>query len=555
MLSQIHIKNFAIIKDMNVAFDGGLTMITGETGSGKSIIIEAVSLVLGSRADSTFVRTGAESALVEALFDDCPAYIFEQIGEDPLECEHQLVIQRELTAGGKSSCKINGKMVSLATLRTVSSHIADIHGQYDHQSLLSDNLHIEFLDLYGGEQIKTLKENLKTDFEEYKKAKSEYEKLIADEDTARATLELRTFELEELKKANLQYGEDEELYEQITILQNSEKIFENFAQSYALLYENSGSVIEKLAQIKDLLAENAQFNEKFDSYAKASEEAYYRLEDLAGDIRNSRDKIDFSESDLEDLIIRETELKMLMRKYRKTLPDLIRYRDWLTSQLAENIDFDSQKENLLKKYELLKQTVMSNASELSARRKKIASSLAADISEKLAELSFSNAKFSIAFDTSEENLSDCGIDKVQFLFSANRGMPEKPLAKIASGGEMSRIMLALKSALADFDDIPTMIFDEIDTGISGIAASVVGSKLRQLAKSHQIICITHLPQIAATGDSHFEIRKSADESSTEVTLTKLSDEARVHEIARLLGGTNITESTLKSAAELISVSR
>lgn len=555
MLSHIHIKDFAIIEEIDTSFDNGLTMITGETGSGKSIIIEAVSLVLGSRADISFVRAGAEKALIEVAFDDCPDFIFDELGEDATECENQLIIQRELNSQGKSTCKINGKMVSLATLRNISSHLADIHGQYDHQSLLNEDLHIDLLDLYGSSSIKPLKEALEKTFIEYKKVKEQYEKLISDEDAARTALELKTFELEELSKANLREGEDEELAEQIHLLQNSERIFDNFANSYKLLYEDSSSVIEKLGQIKNFLAENAQFNDKFEALAQIIEDAYYKLEDLASEVRNSRDKIDFSEGDLEDLIIRETELKMLMRKYRKNLPELIKYQILLTNELAENLDIDSQKENLHKKYISLKTDVISTASELSSFRKKIASSLEADITKELSELHFANAKFSIAFETSEENLSASGMDKVQFLLSANRGTPEKPLAKIASGGEMSRIMLAFKNVLADFDQIPTMIFDEIDTGISGIAASVVAKKLKQIAKSHQIICITHLPQIAASSDSHFEIRKSSDESSTKVELTKLSDKEKVNEIARLLGGANITEVTLKSAEELISVSR
>ena len=547
MLSHIHIKNFAIIEEIDTSFDSGLTMITGETGSGKSIIIEAISLVLGSRADNSFVRTGADKALVEVSFDDCPNFIFDELGESAEEYENQLIIQRELTSQGKSTCKINGKLVPLSTLRQISSHLADIHGQYD--------LHINFLDLYGSAEVKKLKEKLEKEFPEYQKIKAAYEKLIADEDAARAALELKTFELAELEKANLREGEDEELYEQINLLQNSEKIFGNFADSYNLLYGNAGSVIEKLGQIKDLLIENADFNEKFATFAQISEDAYYKLEDLASEIRNSRDKIDFSEGELEDLIIRETELKMLMRKYRKSLHDLIKYRDSLAFELAENTDIDSQKANLFNKYTSFKQAVLSTSSELSALRQKIASSLEADIERELAELSFNNAKFSVAFDTSAENLSACGIDKVQFLLSANRGTPAKPLAKIASGGEMSRIMLAFKNILADFDQIPTMIFDEIDTGISGIAASVVASKLRQIAKSHQIICITHLPQIAASGDTNFEIRKSSDDSSTRVELNKLSEEEKINEIARLLGGKAITDVTLKSAEELISASR
>lgn len=555
MLSHIHIKNFAIIEEIDTSFDSGLTMITGETGSGKSIIIEAISLVLGSRADNSFVRTGADKALVEVSFDDCPNFIFDELGESAEEYENQLIIQRELTSQGKSTCKINGKLVPLSTLRQISSHLADIHGQYDHQSLLNEDLHINFLDLYGSAEVKKLKEQLEKEFPEYQRIKAAYEKLLADEDAARAALELKMFELAELEKANLREGEDEELYEQINLLQNSEKIFGNFADSYNLLYGNAGSVIEKLGQIKGLLAENADFNEKFATFAQISEDAYYKLEDLASEIRNSRDKIDFSEGELEDLIIRETELKMLMRKYRKSLPDLIKYRDSLAFELAENTDIDSQKENLFNKYTSFKQAVLSTSSELSALRQKIASSLEADIERELAELSFNNAKFSVAFDTNAENLSACGIDKVQFLLSANRGTPAKPLAKIASGGEMSRIMLAFKNILADFDQIPTMIFDEIDTGISGIAASVVASKLRQIAKSHQIICITHLPQIAASGDTNFEIRKSSDDSSTRVELNKLSEEEKINEIARLLGGKAITDVTLKSAEELISASR
>lgn len=555
MLSRIHIKNFAIIENIDTTFENGLNIITGETGSGKSIIIEAVSLVLGSRADSNFVRAGENKALIEIVFDDCPDFVFKKLDENPEEYENQLIIQRELTAQGKSTCKINGKMVPLATLKQISSSLADIHGQYDHQSLLNEDLHIDLLDLYGSKDISPLKETLEADFEEYKKAKSAYEKFVANEDAAKNMLELRAFELEELTKSNLIPNEDEELYEQINLLQNSEKIFNNFAESYKFLYEETGSVIEKMGRINDFLSDNASFNDRFQILAKTSEDLYYGLEDLASEIRAARDKTDFSEAELEELIIRETELKMLMRKYKRTLPSLIEYRDSLSSTIGESVDFDAQKENLFKTYSTLGEKVKSVALQLSEIRKKIASTLESEITGKLDELGFKDAKFSIAFETSEENLSASGMDKVQFLLSANRGTPPRPLAKIASGGEMSRIMLAFKSVLADFDEIPTMIFDEIDTGISGIAASVVGSKLREISKSHQIICITHLPQIAAAGDKNFEIHKFSDETTTKVTLTKLSAAEKINELARLLGGANITDATLKNAEDLISAYR
>lgn len=551
MLSHIHIKDFAIIEDMTASFDKGLSIITGETGSGKSIIIEAVNLALGNRADSSFVRSGKEKAIIEVAFDDCADSLFELLDEDPEECENQLIIKREINNQGKSNCKINGKMVTLSTLRAVTSRLADIHGQYDHQSLLNEDKHIELLDLFYGEQISPLKQEFASLFSDYKKAKDDYEALLSDELAMREDLELKEFELKELTAANLKEGEDEALSEQIYIMQNSEKIFSNFSESYALLYEEAGSVIEKLALIKEKIYENSEFDADYKALSEVCEDSYYKLEDLASELRLCRNRLEFSPEDLEEALIRESELRMLMRKYKKSLSDLIAYRDGLGELLGQGLNFEAQKDRMKKKFELLSSKLKDKAQILSAKRIEGASKLEAEIAEQLADLNFMNAKFSIATDVGMENLSASGIDKVQFLLSANRGEPLKPLAKIASGGEMSRIMLAFKKALADYDNIPTMIFDEIDTGISGRAASVVANKLREISKTHQILCITHLPQIAASGDKHYEIKKSSDSTSTKVELLPLSEQERLTELARLLGGTSITEATLKNAEELI----
>lgn len=551
MLSHIHIKNFAIIEEIDSSFEGGLSVITGETGSGKSIIIEAISLALGSRADSTYVRSGTDKAIVEVAFDDCPDFVFELLNEDPSSCEGQIIIRREINANGKSSCKINGSLVSLATLKQISAYLADIHGQYDHQSLLNEESHINLLDLYGAKEIGALKDELAKDFEIYHRAKNAYEALVASEDAYKQEAELKAFQLQELKSANLIIGEDEELREQISTMQNAGQIFANFAKSYELLYESSGSIIEKLSSVNAFLDENSGFNKKFESFKEISDDVYYRLEDLASEIRCERDKIDFSKSELDDAISREIQLNELCRKYKRSLAELIAYRDALASELSSNLDLDAHRKELFSTFEAAQKIVMKKASELSKMRKASAKKLEAEIEKQLSELSFNSARFRIFVDSDEKNLSSDGYDSVQFLLSANRGEIERPLSKIASGGEISRIMLAFKKALADFDKIPTMIFDEIDTGISGIAASVVGKKLREISNAHQIICITHLPQIAACSDIHYEIKKSSNDYVTKVELLRLSHEEKVKELARLLGGTSITDATIKNAEDLI----
>lgn len=556
MISHLHVKDFAIIDEMDVDFHCGLNMITGETGAGKSIVIEAVSLALGSRADTAFVRSGKDKAVIELVIDDCLPDAISLLSENDISCDdNQIIIKRDVLASGKSVCRVNNQIVSVSFLSNLCKKLADIHGQYDHQSLLDPEMHINLLDLYNGAEIFPVKELTENLYSKYKALSSQLKSLLADASENQRKRDFMAFELEEITNAALVLGEDDILEEQINVLQNSEKIFGNLCSSYDLLYGESPSALEFLAKVQNQLIEISQYSTPVSSLFSDFDEAYYKLEDISREIRNIRDSITFSPDELDAAISRTDCINKLKIKYGGTIEKVLEYKEKLESDLSfiENIDESSEK--LSHDLEICEEQLKLSCQRLSKLRKTSALELEVKIKEQLLELSFNNSDFKIQFSETPAGYTANGTDVVEFLISTNRGEPLKPLAKIASGGEMSRIMLAFKKIIADYDDIATMIFDEIDSGISGIAASVVGRKLQEIAESHQIICITHLPQIAACGTHNFKIVKHSDEETTYTTVVPLSKDEKVQEIARLLGGLNITDATVQSAQDLIDASK
>lgn len=538
MIRHISIKDFAIIENTSIDFHDGLNMITGETGAGKSILIEAVSLALGSRADTAFVRSGKEKARIQMIADH----------ED-----QEYIITREILSSGKSVCKVNDEIVTLGHLKTLCKKFADIHGQYDHQSLLNPDYHIKLVDLYQKEIISEAKEQVSRLYEDYSSLKKKLQDLLSQADKDKREQDFMAFELQELQAANLQVGEDTDLEEEITLLQNSEKIYENLAGAYHIGSENEASTLTSLKRLSDLLSETADYSSELEELSRRASEAYYELEDICSSIRDCRDKVVFSPETLDGYIARMETIRKLKTKHGKTIEELLEYQEELEERLSHIENMDSLKENLENQLQKQRKALHTACDKLSNARKKSAAELETLITAELAQLNFNDAVFSIAFKKADSFTAD-GTDIVEFLISTNRGEFLKPLSKIASGGEMSRIMLAFKKIVGDYDEIPTMIFDEIDSGISGIAASVVGHKLAEIAENHQIICITHLPQIAAFGRHNYKIEKSSDETMTYTTVAALSRHEKVQEIARLLGGVNITDTTLKSAQELIDAS-
>lgn len=538
MIDRISISNFAIIENTEVEFEDGLNIITGETGSGKSIVIEAISLALGSRADSSFVRHGCKKAVIQLM---CT-----------LEDE-EYIITREISATGKNVCKLNGELVTLNELSKLCAKVADIHGQYDNQSLLNTDNHIKLVDEYHKDVILPIKEEYSKCYDTYQKKKSELRKLIELESSNLKKLDFYKFEKSEIENSNLTPGEDDELGERISLLQNSEKIFSGAEGAYKSL-SGEGGALSEIGNAMNLIKGISIYSKELEELSEEITDIYYRLEDFSSNLRGLCENITFTPDELDNAISRISVIDNLKKKYGNTIEDILEYYDKISSELNQLENFDDEKERLKKEEKKAFELLKTKASELTTARKTSAEELAKKMENELHDLNFNDAKLSIDFketDTPEEN----GCDIVEILIASNRGEPLKSLAKTASGGEISRIMLAIKNITGTYDNIPTMIFDEIDTGISGLTASVVGKKLREISKNHQIICITHLPQIAAMGDQSYKIFKQSDDDATFTYVQQLSDEERIDELARLLGGEVITETTRQNARELVEASK
>ncbi len=535
MINHISINNFAIIENTEIDFEEGLNIITGETGSGKSIVIEAISLALGSRADSAFVRHGAGKAVVQLAG--------ELNGEE-------IVITREVSAAGKNLCKLNGQLVTLGELSETCRKLADIHGQYDNQSLLNAENHIRLVDSYHADKISPLRSVFDTAYQKYHEVKSKLNKLLNMEADNLKKMDFYRFEKSEIDKADLKPGEDEELAERISLLQNSEKIFAGIETAYGLLNEGEASAMSALGGSLRALQGICEYSKEVSALTEEFADMYYRMEDISSALRDIREKITFTPEELDQAISRLDLIENLKKKYGSNVEEILAYRDRISEELNQIENFDEVKASLEKETARCYESLKKQADLLTKARRISASMLEKSIEKELHDLNFGEARLSIDFNSPDVIGTD-GNDIVEILITTNKGEPLKPLVKIASGGEISRIMLAIKNITGTYDNIPTMIFDEIDAGISGITASIVGRKLREISQNHQIICITHLPQIAASGDANYRIQKESDENSTYTHVDRLPEAEVVDEIARLLGGENITETTRASARELI----
>ena len=535
MIHHISIKNFAIIEQTEIVFAEGLNIITGETGSGKSIVIEAISLALGSRADSSYVRTGTDKAVIQLSG--------ELDGEE-------ILLTREISAAGKNLCRYNDEIVTLNRLNQIARRLADIHGQYDNQSLLNPDYHIVLVDAYRHDVTERLKEAVQKAYSQYAQIRSQLGSLLSAEKENRRKLDFLRFEADEIEKAALRPGEDQELEDRISLLQNSEKIFENIEKSYGVLTDSSPSVMDGLRGAMRSVEEIASFSSDIGAVSQEFSDVYYRLEDICRILRDIKDRLTFNPEELNDAISRLELISSMKKKYGHSIEEVLQYFDSISAQIAVIENFETNKASLEQELKTTAAALRRACAELTDARKESAAQLSDCIQKELVDLNFSDAQLEIRI-LPLEKPTENGMDQVEILITTNRGEPLKPLTRVASGGEMSRIMLAFKNVISSYDNIPTLIFDEIDTGISGITASIVGRKLKEISRSRQILCITHLPQIAACGDHNYRIHKESDDTSTYTRVEALNPEETVREIARLLGGATITETTLENARELI----
>jgi DNA repair protein RecN (Recombination protein N) len=551
MLNRLIIRNIALIDFLEVDFAGGLNVLSGETGAGKSIIIDSVNLVLGERADRDMIRTGATSAVVEAWFSDARG-VEDILEEQQIEHDGELVLSRELSALGRNVCRVNGTLVTLGVLKAISDRLVDVHGQHEHQSLLDEKNHIAVLDSFD-DSIGQAAAEVRQAYADYNAVLKRLKSLFGSEGERERRIDILKFQINELKQANITEGEEEELQVQRARLHNAERIMEALSASYTALYDAEPmSVLSALRDVSRRLSGLSDVDARYGELAASVDDAYYALEEVASTVRDDMDSALFDPDALERIEDRLALIASLRRKYGDPLVTGEFLRE-LQRELEELAGSEELQNELNEKAQALRETLYKRCVRLSELRRAAAKRFETLVMQQLHDLGMENACFEVRFSDmlgiEDAEFTANGFDMAEFYISTNRGEPVKPLRKVASGGEVSRIMLALKTVAADRGGIPTMIFDEIDTGISGRIAQVVAEKLAVISRGRQVVCVTHLPQIASMADKHFLIEKSSDENATHTRLSALAGEARTQEIARLAGGGS--SASLAHAAEML----
>ncbi len=555
MIHELYIKNCALVEELRVNFGKKLNILTGETGSGKSIILEALNLCLGGKYDRSYLRKGTESGEVETVIFSDNSNFLEALRERSIDVddEHMIVISRKLYADGKTVTKINGKNIKVSDLKSIMAKIVDMHGQHQNQALYNKENHLEFLDLFGKEEIKKEFEIYKKCYKEYNEIKRKILKLNDNKSDMEVQREkdLLRFQINEIEAAKLNVDEYIELKSRKEVLENGEKIFSVLSESYQLLHAGKFNSEDQLGNTSNILSGISKYDKEIEKIEETTNNLLYELQELSRNIRVYLDNIDFDPSRLNSIQERLDVINNLRRKYGDTIEDIFNYYEKIKERLDDIENREEKNSKLQKELSLKMQELNVCAENLSSIRKELAKKLEDNLLKELCTLNMKNTKFKVNFKKIEYN--DKGIDDVEFLVSFNLGEDVNPLYKVASGGEMSRFMLAFKSILSDVDKIETLIFDEIDTGISGRAAQTVGEKLSAISKEKQIICITHLPQIASFADEHFCIEKNVENERTFTSIEKLDRNLKKNEIARLISGTIITEKTVEHADEILEI--
>jgi DNA repair protein RecN (Recombination protein N) len=537
MISTLHIKNIGIIDDLNIDLNEGLNVLTGETGAGKTLIIDSIEIISGGRFSKEMIRKGETNSFVEIC-------MYEPENENSID--GNIIVSREINSNGKNMCKINGRMVTVNELKSFMSKYIEIHGQNDNQSLLDNRFHLRYLDGYVGEKLTNIKNEYKEKYQRYLEIKKELKANYGDEKERERKLDLLKYQVNEIEQANLKEDEEEQLEEKRKIMLNSEKISNNLNEADIAIGENS---IDNLNIAIRALEKIENIDNVYEKISSDLKNIYYELQEISRDISNYKEDVYFDEEERNEIEERIDLIYSLKRKYGNNVKEIINYKNEIQEEIEHIENLDQYNNKLKKELKQIKEEMEKLAQKISKLRNEKAKILSNNINNVLEELEMKNAKINIHVDYNETEFFENGKDEVEFYIRTNLGEDEKPLAKIASGGEMSRIMLAIKKVLADTDKMPVLIFDEIDTGISGKAANSVAEKLNGISKNHQVLCISHLPSIAAIADYNYFISKKVVEDRTNTNIKLLNEKETIEEIARISSG-EINEATIQYATQL-----
>lgn len=557
MLQELTIKDFAIIQDLNLSFNRGMTVLTGETGAGKSIIIDAVGLLAGGRGSSEFIRHGATKCVLEALFSlDGNPGTYELLKTYGIDSdEDTVIIQRDIHRSGKSVCRINGRLVTIAILRLIGESIIDIHGQNEHQELMNPERHLSMLDQFGDKELFLLKKSYQETYTHYRQVKKAYDKWQNGEQELAQRLDMLQYQTNEIEMAELLDGEEEELLEEKNLLLNYQKIMSALSISYDVLQGDDVNGIDLIGNAMTEMSSLEDIDDKFKNLSEAISSSYFQLQEAASDILRELDQMAYDEDRLNEIEKRLEIIKQLKRKYGDSIGEIKSYYEKIAAELEQILNRENHLTNMTDELARLSEELVKRGSQLSKKRRKVAKDIEQSIHEQLKELYMEKVVFEVQFfktvaTFSSEGAHESGFDEVEFYIATNMGEPLKPLAKVASGGELSRMMLAMKTIFSKSQGITSIIFDEVDTGVSGRVAQAIANKIYMVAVHSQVLCITHLPQVAAMADNHLYISKSIENDRTKTHVNALETAEKIEEIARMLAGTEITKLTLEHAKEL-----
>lgn len=558
MLQQLSVKNFAIISSLELEFQKGMTVLTGETGAGKSIIIDAVGLLTGGRGSSDFIRQGASKCTLEGLFalPEHPelAVLLDEQGID--QEENVLILQRDIFTSGKNICRVNGRIITIAMLRKIGEFLVDIHGQNEHQELMNSERHLGMLDDFGDNELHKIKLTYTTAYQEYRQLEKKVRNLQNNEKAFAQRIDMLQFQSNEIAEARLQLGEEEALIDERNKLANFQKIADALAGSYEAINSEESSSLDNIAYAMNELATIEMLDPDYQSISETVQNGYYQLQEASADLARHLGQLELDENRLDEVENRLELIRQLKRKYGESVAAVLSYYEEITEELAENGLLDGKADELEQILVEKQQQVEKIGNQLSAIRKKAAATLEKSILDELKGLYMERTLFEVRFlEQPEVVLTEDGLDKVEFYITTNPGEPLKPLVKVASGGELSRVMLALKTIFSKTQGITSIVFDEVDTGVSGRVAQAIADKIYQISSESQVLCITHLPQVAAVADYQYFISKEIIADRTETRVIMLSGEERTKEIARMLAGSEITPLTMEHAKELLNMAQ